>query len=97
MHFGQFLVGEGRSKVGVACLEQFKRVVLGLRIELMMAGTPTFLGEQSWIAKASVGFQQPFDLANADVELLGRMALFDAPFVELAHHLSAAQFFLAHV
>ena len=44
--FGQFLMGERRSKVGVVRLEQFEGAVLGLRIELMLAGTPTFLGQQ---------------------------------------------------
>jgi hypothetical protein len=32
---------------------------------------------------ASEGFQQPLDLADAEIQLLGSMTLFDSTFVEL--------------
>ena len=62
----------------------------------MMTGTTPFLGKQSWLAQTPILFQQPFDLANAEMELLGGLAVLDVPFVELSYYLGAAEFVFAH-
>ena len=97
MHLGQLLVGEGRSKIGVACLEQFECTLLGVRLELTMAGTPTLLRNQPFVTEAAIDFQQPDDLAHTQIQLLCGEPSFDSSFVEVTQDLDAATFLLAHV
>jgi len=48
-----------------------------------MTGTSALLGNQSFGARVSVGFQQALDLTDAEVQLLGGMTLFDSTLIEL--------------
>ena len=97
MDFGQLLMRQRGTEVGVAGLQQGERTFRGLWIELVVAELPAFLGEQPRGTEAAIAFQQPLDLADAETQLLGGLTLFDPPFVELAHDLDTPKFFLAHL
>ena len=97
MDFGQLLVSEGGSKIGVAGLQQGERTFLGLGIELVVTGLSAFLREQPRGTKPAIAFQQPLDLADAETQLLGGLTLFDLALVESAHDLHTPKFFLAHL
>ena len=97
MDFGQLLVSEGGSKIGVAGLQQGERTFLGLGIELVVTGLSAFLREQPRGTKPAIAFQQPLDLADAETQLLGGLPLFDLALVESAHDLHTPKFFLAHL
>ena len=93
----QFFVSQGRAKIRVPGLEEFERLGLGRRIELTMAGLPPLLRDQSLGPLMPVSFQQPFNLTQSKINLIGRLLLGRVPWVPLAEHLHTTEFFLTHV
>jgi hypothetical protein len=65
MHFGQLLMRQRRSKIGVARLDQRLRFLIDLRIQLVVAGAAASLGNQRFRAACAVSAPQALDLAHA--------------------------------
>src|SRR5512143_1215854 len=97
MDFGQFLMGQGRAKIRIASLEQLERLRFDLRIQLVMAAAPTLFREQRFRPTSLVRSLEPFDLADAQTQALGGLALLDLSGYPLLQHLGTTNFFGTHL
>ena len=95
MHLGQFLVGERRTKVGIARPQELHDLGLDLGRELMMAGASAFLGDERFRPVAFESFEQALDLAYAQAELGSGLALFEVLFFQLLENLDSTELLIA--
>ncbi len=66
MDFDQFLVRQGRTKVGIAGLQQFPRLGFGFIWQLVIARSSAFLGSESLSPLQFDQALQAFDLTDTD-------------------------------